>query len=416
MSKEIELELTRADGGITAAIGFHATGSSCGIKKGGYKDIALLFSKKPCEIATAFTSNKVKAAPVILDIERCNNKISSIVINSGNANCLTGETGDKDARTMVARVEENLKLKNDSAMVASTGVIGQNLNMERIIYGIDKLTRLIQGDNNIRDFSYGIMTTDTRPKNVAYSFKIGTKTVTIGASAKGAGMIKPDLEMTLAMPHATMLVFITTDAKIAKPQLASALKNAIKLSFNRISVDNDTSTNDSVFLMANGLAKNIEINEENENYKIFAQALLIVCQDVAKLLVKDGEGSSKLLHIIVKNALTATDAEKATRAIADSYLVKTAMFGSNPNWGRIVAALGYSGAKFDIKKLKLYINEILVFENNEVNRPNVSTATSEMISNEITITLDFGLGNKSYFFWTSDLSYDYVKINAQYIT
>jgi glutamate N-acetyltransferase/amino-acid N-acetyltransferase len=412
MEEEAKVLYEKEEGGLTFPQGFHAAGVSCGIKEGGYKDIGIVFSDTPCVVAAAFTQNKVKAAPVLLDMQRLKNKISAIIVNSGNANCLTGKKGEEDALTMATETEKKLNLKPGSVLVASTGVIGEYLNMDRILYGINRITRNINYDDNYLNFSHSIMTTDTRTKNVAYSFKLGGKAVKIGLTAKGAGMIKP----VLAVPHATMLVFITTDAKIAKPLLEKALEKAIEVSFNRISVDNDTSTNDSVFLLANELAGNAEIVEENDDYRTFCEVLTVGCTDMAKLLVKDGEGASKLIKITINNAMTAGDAEKAARAIADSYLVKTAMFGGSPNWGRIVSALGYSGAKFDVSKLKLYINDLVIYENNTVNRPNKSQATSEMIPNEIHITLDLNLGNKSYFMWTCDLTYDYVKINAHYIS
>ncbi len=212
------------------------------------------------------------------------------------------------------------------------------------------------------------------------------------------------------------LVFITTDIVMAKELLIKALTEAISLSFNRISVDNDTSTNDSVFLMANGMAENDKIITEDDSYHIFKQVLIKICQSIGKLIVKDGEGASKIIHINIKNAFTSSDAEKTARAVADSYLVKSAIFGQSPNWGRILAAVGYSGAKLELLMLKLYINDLLIFENGDVNKANESKAGGEMLSPEIQITIDLGIGKKEFYLWTSDLTCDYVKINASYLS
>ncbi len=413
----MELQLRILEGGITEPHGFRATGISCGLKDGGYKDLGLILSETPCEIACAFTKNKVKAAPVSFDISRCGNNISAIVVNSGNANCLTGKTGDENTDEMAGMVEKNLSLSEGSVMVASTGVIGKKLIMDRVLYGIEKACKLIHTENDYRNFSNAIMTTDKKMKNVAYEFELNGKKVRIGATAKGAGMIKPDMEtISPGGLHATMLVFITTDVSISSKMLILALDEAVGLSFNRISVDNDTSTNDSVFLMSNGLAENVKIDSENELYMIFKQVLVKVCQNIAKMIVKDGEGASKLIHIEIKEALTANDAEKIARAVADSYLVKTAVFGQSPNWGRILAALGYSGAKFELSKIKLQINGLVIFENGDVNHANESKAGSEMLSPEIEIIINLGIGRKDYFMWTSDLTCDYVKINANYLS
>jgi glutamate N-acetyltransferase / amino-acid N-acetyltransferase len=410
----MELKLRVLEGGVTEPKGFRATGVSCGLKDGGYKDLGLLLSDTPCEIACSFTKNKVKAAPVLVDIERAGNSISGVIVNSGNANCLTGKTGEKNALDMAALVEKQLSLKDGSVMVASTGVIGRQLVMDRVLYGIEKVCNLIKTENEYKNFSNAIMTTDKKMKNVSYEFELDGKAVRIGASAKGAGMIKPDME-TYPL-HATMLVFISTDVSISREMLQEALTETIDLSFNRISVDNDTSTNDSVFLLANGAAGNEKITRDNESFHIFKQVLIKVCQSIGKMMVKDGEGATKLIHIQIKNALTTHDAERIARAIGDSYLVKTAMYGQSPNWGRILAAVGYSGGKFELSKTTLSINGLVIFENGDVNRSNESKAGSEMLSPEINITVDLGIGRKEFFIWASDLTTEYVKINANYLT
>ena len=409
----MELKLNILENGLIEPKGFRATGVSCGLKEGGFKDVGLVISETPCDAACSFTKNKIKAAPVMLDIARVDNKISAVVVNSGNANCLTGKIGDENALEMTRMIENGLSIPEGSAMVASTGVIGRKLMMDRVQYGLEKLCRSIRVENDVKNFAHAIMTTDKKMKNVAYEFEIEGVPVRIGGSAKGAGMIKPDMA---SPPHATMLVFINTDAAISRELLRKALNDAVEVSFNRISVDNDTSTNDSVFLLANGMAGNNLIDKENESYEIFRQVLIKVCQTLGKMVVKDGEGATKLVHIVIKNALTDSDAVKIARAVADSYLVKTAIFGQSPNWGRILAAVGYSGAKFDVSRIKLSWNDLVIFENGDSIKANESKAVGEMASPEMQVTIDLGLGRKEYFLWTSDLTCDYVKINANYIS
>ncbi|MCX7820578.1 MAG: bifunctional glutamate N-acetyltransferase/amino-acid acetyltransferase ArgJ [Brevinematales bacterium] len=400
-------------GGISSVRGFRVNGIASGLKELSFKDLGLIYSESPCEVSALFTKNKVKAAHIVVDGERLNNKISAIVVNSGNANCLTGEMGIKNALEMTALVEKNFGLSQGSVLVASTGVIGKQLNMDVVRYGIEKLCRVIKVESDEKNFSHAIMTTDRKIKTSACEFEIGGKLIRIGGAVKGAGMIKPDMDM---LPHATMLAFIVTDANIDKKALNEALIEATNQSFNRISVDNDTSTNDSVFLLSNGLAENKEIKYKSEEYEKFVSYLTKMCQHLAKMIVRDGEGATKVVKVEVKNALTEIDAYKITRAIADSYLVKTAIFGQSPNWGRILAAVGYSGGKFELDKIKLYFNDLLIFENGKVIHENESRAGSEMISNEMTITVDLDLGRKDYFVWTSDLTCDYVKINANYLS
>lgn len=405
-------EYETVEGGITAPAGYRATGLSCGLKDSGKKDLGLIVSEAECEVAGAFTSNKIKASPVTLDAKRMKNKIRAIIVNSGNANCLTGPQGDADALEMARLTEEKLGLPAESVLVASTGVIGVNLPMDRVSFGIDKLTRLIASESNCQYFNHSIMTTDTRQKSLAYRFELGGKQVTLGIAAKGSGMMKPNVDVL----HATMLVFITTDAAIAKPLMEKALTDAVEGSFNRISVDNDMSTNDSVFVMANGLAGNTPVTDEKDDYHTFKAMLNLICKETAKLLVKDGEGTNRVFHIIVKNVLTLSDAKRIARAIADSYLVKTAVFGGNPNWGRILAAIGYSEAKFNLEKIKLSVNSLVVFQNGEANKSILGKLAAEMTPNEVEFTIDLAQGTKEYDLWTSDLSYDYVKINAHYIS
>lgn len=408
-----EVAMTPVEGGVTAAKGFRAHGVSCGLKERDVasKDIGLLWSEVPCETACVFTKNEIKGMPVRFDIARCGNRIQAVIANSGIANCLTGEQGEKDCAEMASLTEGFLKLSEGSVMVASTGLIGKKLIMDRVRYGIEKVCNVIKNESLPNHFCDAIHTTDMKRKHFAVEFTLGGKRVVIGATAKGSGMIKPDL----GLPHATMLVFIGTDAAIAKPMLEAALLEAVELSFNRISVDNDTSTNDSVFLLANGKAENTLVTEKNSDWETFRAALTHVCQEIGKLIVKDGEGATKITHLIVKGALTDTDAKRAARAIADSFLVKTAMYGQSPNWGRILAALGYSGAKFELPRVKLFFNDLCLFENGDVIRGSEGRANAELIGSELRLTIDLGLGRKEYFLWTSDLSVNYVKINANYM-
>ncbi|MGC8765205.1 MAG: bifunctional glutamate N-acetyltransferase/amino-acid acetyltransferase ArgJ [Brevinematia bacterium] len=401
------------NGGICSVKGFRANGIASGLKELSFKDMGLIYSDTPCDVAALFTKNKVKAAHIFVDAERLNNKISAIIVNSGNANCLTGEIGIKNATEMAAAVEKNLGLQEGSVLVASTGVIGKFLNMDVVFYGIERLCRIIKTESDEKNFSHAIMTTDRKVKTAAVEFEVDGVKVRIGGAVKGAGMIKPDMG---EMPHATMLAFLVTDANIEKKALKEALIEATDLSFNRISVDNDTSTNDSVFILANGRAENTCITTNSKEYEVFKQNLINICQWLAKMIVKDGEGATKVVRINVKNALTEADAFKIARAIGESYLVKTAIFGQSPNWGRIIAAIGYSGGKFDLKKLKLYFNDLLIFSDGTVVTENESKAGNEMTSNEMAITVDIDLGRREYFMWTSDLTCDYVKINASYLS
>lgn len=400
-------------GGITSVQGFMANGIASGLKEIGFKDLGLIYSVKPCDVEAVFTTNRIKGAHIIVDIERLKNKINAIIVNSGNANCLTGEMGIKNAIEMATAVERHLCLEEGSVLVASTGVIGKYLNMDAVLFGIEKLSRIIKVESNERNFSHAIMTTDRKIKTSACEFEIDGKKVRIGGAVKGAGMIKPQLGLP---PHATMLAFIVTDVKIDRKALREALLESVELSFNRISVDNDTSPNDSVFIFSNGLAENRLITSGSPEYKIFTNALTRLCQNLAKMIVRDGEGATKVIKIEIKNSSSNEDAIKIARAVADSYLVKTAIFGQSPNWGRILTAVGYSGGKFDLNRLKLYFNDLLLFSKGGVVFENESRAQNEMITNEMTITIDLDIGNKDYFLWTSDLTCDYVKINANYLS
>lgn len=396
------------DGGITAARGFTAAGVHCGIKMD-KKDLALVASECPAAAAAMFTTNKVAAAPVVFDKEQLNKSsyVSAIVVNSGIANACTGEWGMQDCRTMAEKTAEVLSVSPEQVLVASTGVIGQYLLIGKIVKGIELAASQLSSKNHL-DAEIAIMTTDTQPKEYAVEVKTEQGTFRIGGMAKGSGMIKPDM--------ATMLGFLTTDAKLKPELLDSVLRQAVELSFNRISVDNDTSTNDMVAILANGKAGGEEILPDSPAFTQFCEALNAVCIQLAKMLVKDGEGTTKLIEIHVQNAASPEDALSGARAIADSYLVKTAIYGEDPNWGRIACALGYSGIQLIPEKITLSINDVIILEPNFKQIASRSEARKALATDEVVIKTELGLGAHSCTVWTSDLSNEYVDINAKYTT
>ena len=392
--------------------GFKAAGIACGIKKNGNKDLALIYSEVPAVAAAVFTTNKIKAAPVLIDIQRIKKGLcQAVLINSGNANACTGKKGMEDAARMAAAVEDALGIKKGLAMVSSTGVIGQGLPIDRIEKGIPKLVSslLSKGWN---DAVNAIMTTDAFPKVAFEKCRIGGKEITVLGIAKGAGMICPNM--------ATMLAFIATDAAVERKALQAALKTAVDKSFNSITVDGDTSTNDTVLLLANGKAGNKKLRAPNSDPRTFYQMLEKVCQSLAKMIVMDGEGATKLLEFNVSGAKTDKDAKKVAETVANSPLVKTAFFGEDANWGRIIAAIGRSGADVKEEKINIYFNDIAVVikgqkargKGQEIERK----AAKAVKEKEICIKIEMGLGKGKKTVWASDLSYDYVKINAAYRT
>lgn len=403
-----EKDLQPVEGGITAPQGFRALGTSGGIKLTGGRDIGLIYSEFPAIASGVFTTNLFKAAPVKITMSRINNPIRAIIVNSGNANSLTGKEGLKDAEEMVKAVEKALRLPEGSVLVASTGVIGRRLNMKNVLYGIKKLTDRILEESDVKAFAEAIMTTDRKMKITAYKVMLKENTyVTIGGVAKGAGMISPNL--------ATMLAFITTDALIKKDLLDEALKEAVEETFNKITIDGDQSTNDMVIVLANGLMDKIEINEKDEVYERFKRGLKKVCEDLAMEIVQDGEGATKVIKITVKNALRRKDAVEVARNIANSLLVKTMFFGESPNWGRILVAIGKSDlAGFREEKLEVVVNKIPIFRNGEFVREKEADAEMAIKQRKIEIEVDLGVGVFSETIWTTDLSYDYIKINAHY--
>ena len=399
-------------GSTTSVPGFKAAGVTAGFKRSGAPDFALLFSETPSNFAGVFTSCSFAAAPVRLCRERVKNggKLSAVVVNSGNANACTGANGLDNARLTCVMAAERLGISPDSVAVGSTGRIGVQMPMDTIEKGLDLAIPALSS-NGGNDAARAIMTTDTVPKAVAITVEIDNKTVTIGAMTKGAGMIDPKLVGL----HATMLCFITTDAKADNSVLQAMLEDNAENSFNRITVDGDMSTNDTVLILANGKS-GVEITPGSENEKIFKAALLEVMQNLARKMVTDGEGTTKVVTIEVVNAKSKDDARVAAEAVANSLLCKTAWFGNDPNWGRVVAALGYSGAKFDPDLCDIYYDGVpVVKDGGDAGTPEEDLA--DIVKQDaFTIRCDFKEGSADYWVWSSDISYEYVKINADYHT
>jgi len=387
--------------------GFLFSTAEAAIKKPGRKDLALIYSEKEAVISGMFTTNKVKAAPVKLDMKRSRaGKGQAIIVNSGNANACTGEQGMKDAVEMTDLVAKYLKLKPGTVYVCSTGVIGTPMPMERIRPKIAGLAQGL-GKSDIHSVSTAIMTTDTFPKIVSKRVMIAGKAVTISGLCKGAGMICPNM--------ATMLCFIMTDAHIDKAALDASLKHAVQKSLNRITVDGDMSTNDTVLVMANGIAGNQLITEKSASYKTFAATIDNICYELSKLIVSDGEGATKLIEITIKNARSEGEAEKGAFAIANSLLVKTAIYGNDSNWGRIMCALGYSGITIKEDKIDVNINGLKTVSKG-LGTGKDNEANEKLKNKEVHIVIDLHLGKGAAKVLTCDLTEDYVKINAEYRT
>ncbi|WP_195430035.1 bifunctional glutamate N-acetyltransferase/amino-acid acetyltransferase ArgJ [Clostridium sp. D46t1_190503_E9] len=397
--------------GITAPQGFLASGIHCGLKKNNLNlDLALIYSTVPATAAGVYTKNKVKGAPIYITKEHLSNKkAQAIIINSGNANTCNGDDGLVKAKRMTELQAKALKLKTGDILVASTGVIGIPLNIDAIKNGIPMLTDRLSKDG-FDDAATAIMTTDTYKKQLSLEFMIGNKKITIGAMAKGSGMVEPNM--------GTMLSFITTDLNISGEMLQEALKESTKISYNRVSVDGDTSTNDMVLILANGLADNEIIKRKDTNYYLFIEALNKINITLAKMIAKDGEGASKLLECVVYNCKSQKDAEILSKSVINSPLVKTAMFGSDANWGRILCALGYSGINIDPNKIDLTfessVDKIDVCKNGIGLSFDEVKAKEILLKDEITIHINMNDGNFSSTAWGCDLSYDYVKINGDY--
>jgi glutamate N-acetyltransferase/amino-acid N-acetyltransferase len=388
--------------------GFRFAGVSAGIKKSGEKDLALIFSENPAAVAAVFTTNKIKAAPVKLAIERiaAHKKCQSIIINSGNANACTGKIGLKNVREMMSKTAEELGISPELVYASSTGIIGTPLPMEKINKALPVLVRKLS-PLSLNDAASSILTTDTFTKISAKKIKIGRKTGTIAGIAKGAGMIRPNM--------ATMLCFILTDISINQKALDSALREAVNRSFNMITVDNDMSTNDTVMILANGSLRNSLITGRSSDYHKFRSALNDMAYDLARMITEDGEGATKIIEITVKGSGNKSDAEKVALSVANSMLVKTALYGQDPNWGRIMAAIGYSGAEINEQKIDIFLNGIkLVRKGTGTNKENI--AGKSLAKRKILITINLGSGKETARALTCDLTEKYVKINAHYET
>ncbi|MEW5762956.1 MAG: bifunctional glutamate N-acetyltransferase/amino-acid acetyltransferase ArgJ [Bacillota bacterium] len=391
-------------GGVTAPAGFKAAGLNCGLKKS-KKDLALLVSEVPCAAAGLFTTNRVKAAPVLVTQEKLAfGRAQAVVVNSGNANACTGPRGLEDARAMAGITAGALGIPEELVLVASTGVIGVPLPVEKLAAGIPRAAALLDRAGH-RDAAEAILTTDTCVKEAAVTFTLGGRRVTIGGMAKGSGMIHPDM--------ATMLAFLTTDAAIAPGVLRLALHTAADASFHMISVDGDTSTNDMVLIMANGLAGNERV-ATLEAAAPFIAALKEVCMALARAIARDGEGATRLIEVRVRGAPTMADARLAARAVAASNLVKAAVFGRDANWGRIICAAGYSGARFDPDRCDIYLGSLPVARAGNGLPFDEDEARRILEQDPVVITLDLKSGTAEATAWGCDLTYDYVRINASY--
>jgi len=392
---------------MSAPKGFLFSAVEAAIKKPGRKDLALIYSESKAVISGMFTTNSIKAAPVMIDMKRIKSGIGqAIIVNSGNANACTGKQGIADALEITDMIAKALKLKNSMVYICSTGVIGTTMPMERIRAKIPELLKNL-GKSTIDDLANAIMTTDTFPKNITKRIKINGKTITISAVCKGAGMICPNM--------ATMLCFIMTDANIDKSALDKALKSAVQKSFNKITIDGDMSTNDTVLTMANGMAGNSLIKLNSKEFNKFANAVSDITYELSKLIVKDGEGATKIVEIGVINAKSDIDAKRGAFAVANSLLVKTAIYGNDANWGRIMAAIGYSGITIKEEKTDIYLNGLKIVKNG-MGTGKDKEANEKLKGKEIKIIVDLKLGNKNAKVLTCDLSEEYVKINAEYRT
>ena len=400
-------------GGVTAAKGFLAAGVEAGIKYQNRKDMAMVYSKTPCRAAGVFTTNVVKAAPVLWDKEVVESEweAQAIVVNSGIANACTGKLGYEYCRETAGAAADALEISPQSVLICSTGVIGMQLPMEKMTEGVRMLAKAIKpGEEAGTDAAKAIMTTDTRNKQVAVKVMIGGKEITIGGMCKGSGMIHPNM--------CTMLAFVTTDVNISKKLLQEALSADVQDTFNMVSVDGDTSTNDTLLVLANGQAGNPEITEKGADYDTFVEALHYVNETLAKKIAGDGEGATALFEVKVIHADNKEDAKTLAKSVITSSLTKAALFGHDANWGRILCALGYSGAKFDPEAIELYLEssagKILIFKDGMAADYSEEEATRILSCSEVTALVDMKMGEAKATAWGCDLTYDYVKINADY--
>jgi glutamate N-acetyltransferase/amino-acid N-acetyltransferase len=390
-------------GGVTSAAGFQAAGIACGIKPRGEKDIALIVSDVPAIAAATFTTNLVKAAPVKVSMKHLRNgKMRGVIINAGCANACTGVAGIADAKAMVEHVAEEFQSKAREWLVCSTGRIGNRLPMVKVRKGIEKAAAKL-GPNNGVEAAKAIMTTDTRRKEFAMRFKVDGRKVTIGGMAKGAGMIHPNM--------ATMLCVITTDATIDKAALKACVDDAVEHSFNRISVDGDTSTNDTVIVLANGVSGTNLLKSYHPQFALFKKTLTHVMRKLARMIVEDGEGITRVVDVVVKGAASAQDAKLAALAVAKSELIKTSWTGGDPNWGRIMAALGYSGARVREEMIEIFYDGLVAVINGQPSKTPLIKLRKLVRKPKFTITIHLHSGTGEYSILTTDLTEEYVRIN-----
>lgn len=406
-----EMEIIK--GGVTAAKGFQAAAAAAGIKYEGRTDMAMIYSKKPCKTAGTFTTNVVKAAPVKWDRAQVESGIKSqaVIINSGIANACTGTEGEHVCRETAQKAAEVLKIDKDGVLVGSTGVIGMQIPMEKLKAGIEKLAKNLGEDaEHGNEAAKAIMTTDTVEKEAAACIEIGGKKVTIGGMAKGSGMIHPNM--------CTMLAFVTTDAAISRKALRKALQTDVQDTFNMISVDGDTSTNDTLLLLANGMAGNEKIRYGTAEYEQFVEALHYVNETLAKKMAGDGEGATALFEAKIVGARTKEQARKLAKSIVCSNLTKAAVAGHDANWGRILCAMGYSGAEFDPEKVDLYLEsqagKIKLVQDGTALDYSEEKATEILSQPEVTATADIKEGSEKAAAWGCDLTHGYIDINADY--
>ena len=400
-------------GGSTAPIGFKAASHAAGIKYQGRTDMAMLYSEEPCAVAGTFTTNVFKAAPVLWDMDIVHNrkKAQAVVVNSGIANACTGEEGISACKSTAEAAAEVLGLDAEDVLIGSTGVIGMQMPVDKLQAGARVLASKLDGSIEAgNEAARAIMTTDTHEKEIAYEFELGGKTVRVGGMSKGSGMIHPNM--------CTMLGYITSDVAIEQSLLQKALSEIVVDTFNMISVDGDTSTNDTLLVMANGMAQNTCIDTEDEAYKKFYDVLMAVCLHLAKEMAADGEGATKLIESIVIGADTKDNARILAKSVVCSSLTKAAMYGCDANWGRELCALGYSGVTFDPSKVDMYFKagdkEMLIFTNGRGTDYSEEEASQLLSEKHVQIISNMHMGDESATAFGCDLTYDYVKINADY--
>ena len=400
--------MKKTEGWVTAPQGFLAAGVKAGIKASGNHDVAVIFSTVPAACGAVFTQNKMCAAPVLVSREvNKHGYAQAIAVNSGCANACTGEQGEKDAAATQKIAAEALGCTPQDVVVASTGVIGVPLPMDKLEAGVKDAVSKLSADGSSAA-SQAIMTTDTHPKTAALEIELGGKTVRFGVIAKGSGMIQPNM--------ATMLCFITTDAAIDSKLLQKALSKVVATSFNMISIDGDMSTNDMAIVMANGAAGNAPIAEGSEDYAKFVEALDKLCKELAKEIADDGEGATKFLTVHVTRTKTFADAKTIAMSVAKSPLVKTAFFGADPNWGRVICAVGYAGVPMNPEDVVVKFGDIPVYAHGVGAEYDAEALAKVMEQHDITISIDMGQGEEEATVWTCDFSYEYVKINGEYHT